>query len=58
MIPVIPEFEGLSHLYWNKVLDEYIKTKKMSCEDYEDMNYQQKNVIQEIKKHFKRVASR
>jgi hypothetical protein len=51
----IEEFkQGLSHLYWNRVLDDYIKTQKMSYEDYEDMNYQQKNVIQELKKYFKR----
>jgi len=46
--------QGLSHLYWNKCLDSYIATQKMSCEDYEDMNRDQKLVIQELKKYFKR----
>ena len=49
------EKQGISHLYWNKVLDGYIKTKKMSVEDYEDLNDFQRGVIQELKKHFKRV---
>lgn len=46
---------GLSHLYWNKVLDSYIKTQTLSSEDYEDMNRDQKMVIQELKKHFARL---
>jgi CTP:phosphocholine cytidylyltransferase-like protein len=51
---ILANNKELSHLYWNKVLDEYIKTHKMSCEDYEDMSDFQKGVIQELKKYFKR----
>jgi len=52
----IEEFkQGLSHLYWNKVLDSYMENQTLSSEDYEDMNRDQKLVIQELKKHFKRV---
>ena len=55
----IEEFnQGLSHLYWNKVLDDYMETQTLTCEDYEDMNRDQKMVIQELKKHYKRLASR
>ena len=46
---------GLSHLYWNKVLDSYMETQKLTCEDYEDMSRDQKMVIQELKKHYKRI---
>jgi len=53
----IPKFDiGLSHLYWNSVLDRYIKTQTLSCEDYEDMSRDQKLVIQELKKHFARMV--
>jgi len=52
----IEEFkQGLSHLYWNKVLDSYMENQTLSSEDYEGMNRDQKLVIQELKKHFKRV---
>lgn len=55
----IEEFkQGLSHLYWNKTLDSYMENQTLSCEDYEGMSRDQKLVIQELKKHFKRVASR
>ena len=52
----IEEFkQGLSHLYWNKVLDSYMENQTLSSEDYEGMSRDQKLVIQELKKHFKRV---
>jgi len=55
----IEEFkQGLSHLYWNKVFDSYMETHTLTCEDYEDMNRDQKMVIQTLKKHFKRLANR
>ena len=55
-----PELQncGLSHLYWNSVLDRYMETQTLTSKDYEDMSRDQKMVIQELKKHFKRLASR
>lgn len=47
--------EGLPHLEWNKVLDGYLTVGTMPSEVYEKMSKVQQGVIQEIKKHFKRV---
>ena len=47
--------EGLPHLDWNKVLDGYLTVGTMPSEVYEKMSKVQQGVIQEIKKHFKRV---
>lgn len=49
---------GLSHLYWNKVLDSYIDRKGMFSEDFEDMDLYQKYMIHELDKHFARLKAK
>lgn len=45
----------MERLEWNTVLDHYLETGTMSAEDYENCDDLQKNVIQELKKAFKRI---
>lgn len=45
----------MERLDFNKVLDRYLTTGHMSADDYENCDDLQKNVIQEIKKSFKRI---
>ena len=44
--------EGLVEAEWQKVLDEYLwgKSEAMDSEEYANMNLEQQNVIQTIKK--------
>ena len=45
----------MERLEFNRVLDGYLTTGHMSAEDYENCDDLQKNVIQELKKSFKRI---
>lgn len=49
---------GLDQKVWNKVMDEYLKTKTITdgANLYEQMSHEQRFVIQEIKKGFKRLT--
>jgi hypothetical protein len=53
--PPEPEKEGLSHLDWNRIVDGYLKTKRMTVDDYEALDPFQTYFIQTMKKHFKRI---
>jgi len=46
---------GMERLEFNKVLDKYLETNTMTSEQYEEMSNRQKDVIQELKKAFKRL---
>lgn len=46
--------EGLSNKEWNKVLDKYLLTQTMFSSDYQDLNDEQRLVIQTLKRAFKR----
>lgn len=46
----------MEHLEWNKFLDEYLTYGNMRAEDYYKLNDEQKKIIQEIKKAFKRIT--
>ncbi len=48
----------MERLEFNRVLDGYLITGHMSVDDYENCDDLQKNVIQEIKKSFKRINQR
>ena len=52
--------EGLPHKEWNSALDEYLTTNSLrgGTELYERMSLNQKMVMQEIKKAFKRITSK
>jgi len=41
---------------WCKVLDHYIQTGTLLSEDYEKMDYEQQNIIKEIKLSLKRIS--
>jgi hypothetical protein len=41
---------------WNKILDNYLTTGKMTSNEYESLDYEQIKIIQEIKKSFKRIC--
>lgn len=43
---------------WRKVLDRYLTEGVMSPDDYMEMDDLQKQIIQEIKKAYKRIISR
>ena len=47
--------DGLDDKSWRNALDKYITTNKLDSSEYEDMNKDQKMVIQEIKKSIKRL---
>jgi hypothetical protein len=53
--PPVEESEGLPHLEWNRVLDNYLVNSWVSSEDYEALGRDQRMVIQELKKAFKRL---
>lgn len=43
---------------WNKILDRYLVEGTMSSEEYEQMEYERKYTIQEIKKSIKRINNK
>lgn len=43
---------------WNRVLDRYLIENTMLSEEYEQLNIEQKFVIQEIKKSAKRIIAK
>lgn len=43
---------------WNKILDTYLITKHMLSEEYESLTFEQKFVIQEIKKNYRRFSDK
>ena len=45
----------MEHLDWNRVLDRYLEKGVMAVEDYEGCDDLQKNVLNEIKKAYKRI---
>ena len=48
--------EGLDRLLFNKALDQYLLDKSMDSDAYEKMSDEQKGVVQELKKAFKRIT--
>ncbi len=44
----------MEHLEWNVCLDNYMTYASMSPDDYNKLSHEQKYVINEIKKSFKR----
>jgi hypothetical protein len=42
---------------FNNVLDRYIVERTMDCEDYEEMDWRQKYIIQLLKRAFKRIKA-
>jgi hypothetical protein len=48
----------MEHLDWNEFLDEYLTYGQMSAEDYYKLNDEQKFVINEVKKSFKRFKAK
>lgn len=46
--------EGLSEKEWRNTLDQYLQENKMSSEMWDKMNNEEKVIINEIKKSFKR----
>ena len=53
-----PVGEGLEHKEWCMALDEYLTTNSLKdgSNIYEKMNDEQKRIMQEIKKAFKRIT--
>lgn len=48
--------DGLDTKEWNRVLDTYLETNKItSPEDLENMSVYQHSIIQEIKRSLKRI---
>lgn len=43
---------------WRKVLDRYLTENTMHADEYAEMDDLQKQVIQEIKKSFKRIQQK
>ncbi|MDO8094427.1 MAG: hypothetical protein Q6360_13195 [Candidatus Brocadiales bacterium] len=48
---------GLEHKEWNRVLDGYLNTGECDPNDIEGMDKTQQNIINEIKKAFKRIKN-
>ena len=46
---------GLEPKEWNKALDTYLSTNELESDTYERMSANQKGLIQEIKRAFKRL---
>ena len=46
---------GIPELEFNKVLDKYLATKTMTSDEYESLNQRQKDIIQCLKRSFKRT---
>lgn len=46
---------GLETKEWNACLDRYLSNGDMDSDSYERMNDEQKRIIQEIKKCYKRI---
>lgn len=47
--------EGLPHKEWNQALDRYLTSNDGETETYLAMSAKQKDMIQELKKAFKRI---
>lgn len=52
-----PSYQGLKEKDFNNALDTYLMTCVMDSEVYEQMNEEQKRIIQAIKKAFKRIKT-
>lgn len=50
------EGAGLAPKEWNSWLDEYLKGKAGNIEEWEQMSFKQKSIINEIKKSNKRTT--
>ncbi len=48
----------MEHLEWNKFLDDYMTYGTMNPNDYYELSPEQKFVINEIKKSFKRFKAK
>lgn len=47
--------EGLGDKEWRNVLDKYLITNTMESNEYEQLSPRQKDIIQELKRAFKRI---
>lgn len=54
-IPTV--YESLKNLDFNKVLDKYLSTSHLEAQEYEACDELQKQVLQTIKRAFKRIKS-
>ena len=48
--------DGLSVKEWRQALDRYLTEKTLTADEYTFMNREQRNIIQEIKKAYARIA--
>jgi len=48
---------GLKELEFNKIIDKYLTINTMTADEYESLNDSQKNIIQTLKRAFKRIKS-
>jgi len=46
--------EGQGSKDFNKVLDKYLETQTLTSEEYEELNDEEKKIIQTLKRAFKR----
>lgn len=51
------EPQGIPELEFNKLLDKYLETAKMQSSEYESLGTEQKNIIQTLKRAFKRAEA-
>lgn len=48
---------GLKELEFNKIIDKYLTINTMTADEYESLNDSQKNIIQTLKRAFKRIKT-
>lgn len=48
---------GLKEIEFNRIIDKYLTINTMTADEYESLNDSQKNIIQTLKRAFKRIKT-
>lgn len=54
----MPEGPGLTRLEFNQALDLYLSTRTMHLQAYEQMDNQQRDFMQQLKRAFRRLRNK
>jgi uncharacterized protein YpuA (DUF1002 family) len=54
---VLKEFTlGITKKDWNRILDNYLENKNLTVEDWESLNQEQQQFIQELRRAYARIS--
>lgn len=54
---VLKEFTlGITKKDWNRILDNYLENKNLTVEDWESLNQEKQQFIQELRRAYARIS--